>query len=122
MTFQPTLDTKLALCCLRVTLPGDWQLQDPGATWDDFKVGRTEAIRAIRHRGEKLWVTARMVEVDNFAKMVAYGAQANLEREFFTHFNLYTSDPREGKPKYGFALGGVGVVTRIQEVLALRAR
>lgn len=117
MAFKPVLDVKLALCCMRATLPGNWQLLDTDKTWNDFEVGDARAVRTIRHAGKKYWVEVRMSEVDGLAKLVAYGAFANPKPEYYAYFNLYSTDPRHGRPVHAATLGGVGVVTRIGRAL-----
>ena len=117
MAFKPVLDLKLALCCMRFTLPGNWQLLDTSKTWKDFEAGSARAVRTVRHAGKKYWVEVGMNEIDGFAKLVAFGMFANPKAEYYAYFNLYSSDPRQERPVHAATLGGVGVITRIGDVL-----
>lgn len=117
MAYKPALDLKLALCCMRFTLPGNWQLLDTTKTWEDFEVGNARAVRTIRHAGKKYWVEVSMREIDSFAKFVAFGTLANPKTEYYAHFNLCLDDPRRGRSVHAATLGGVGVITRISDVL-----
>lgn len=122
MALKPSLDLALAACCLRITLPGNWQLHDVNS-WDEFWKGRGSAIRTIRHRGKKYWVEVSRSREDDFAALVAFGLNGRGAR-WYSHFNLHLSDPREGyKRGNATTLGGVGVITRIDKALAgLKAR
>ncbi len=117
MTFKPGLDTSLALCCMRPVLPGNWKLVDESKSWEDFSTGRVSAVRTIRHRGKRYWVTVGMNEIDGFAKLVAYGLLANPKTEYNAFFNLYSTDPRQQHPVHAATLGGVGVITRIDKAI-----